>query len=352
MNAKWLPIKVVSIIFWMLFSNSIFADFEFVENNKKIEFGGYVKIDTRYVNGNVLYRDFWVGAGETDGQSSQLKFNARETRLNLKYNHGKVNGFIEIDFYGSGGTETFSNSYGPRLRSAYIEYDSWLFGQTWTTLMNLKAIPETLDFGVAVVGRVFNRQGQFRYSFKGLQIALENPETWGTTVDGGTIDTTNDSVPDFIGRYNISNNWGSFSVSTLLRRLESFNNGRTTTIGYSIAGRINSYKKDDIRFQIHMGELGRYVGALLARDLEQGKIEKTRSAIISYRHFWIRNYRSTIFLGMGMTRVSNSKRRHWGVNVINNLTNELQLGIEYGNYSVEEKSSSSKYLQVSARYNL
>lgn len=57
--------------------------------------------------------------------------------MNIKYVHGDVTGFIEIDFYGEavsgGGNELITNSSKPRLRHAYIKYKNVLAGQTWTT---------------------------------------------------------------------------------------------------------------------------------------------------------------------------------------------------------------------------
>ena len=93
-----------------------------------------------------------------------------------------------------------------------------------------------------------------------FQVAIENPESWGG-------DTANDSVPDVIARYNIEGDWGSISVSGLARQLNTSLGNSESAFGASIAGRINTTGKDDIRFQFHKGELGRYVGVAAVKDL-------------------------------------------------------------------------------------
>ena len=82
----------------------------------------------------------------------------------MKYTHGDVMGFIEMDFWGGGGNEIVSNSANPRIRHAFIKYKDVLAGQTWSTFMNTSAIPESADFAGATLGLVFIRQGQVRYT--------------------------------------------------------------------------------------------------------------------------------------------------------------------------------------------
>lgn len=185
-------------------ASSAMAGYDFnVGDDGKLSFGGYLKVDARYVNGDVAYRDFWIGTGTPlEESASQFRIFANESRFNTKYVHGDVMGFIEMDFLGGGGNQVVSNSAHPRLRHAFIKYKDLTVGQTWTTFMNTSAIPETADFAGATVGLAFVRQGQIRYDMGGFQVSIENPES-----DGG--DTANDDLPDVVARYNFKGDWGN-----------------------------------------------------------------------------------------------------------------------------------------------
>ena len=328
-------------------TTSAFAGYEIdLTDNDKLTFGGYIKIDARYVDGDVAYRDFWVGDGAPLAEdASQFKIFANETRFNTKYVHGDVTGFIEMDFWGGGGNEVISNSAHPRIRHAFVKYKDLTVGQTWSTFMNTSAIPESADFAGATTGLVFIRQGQVRYNVGNFQVALENPESWGG-------DTSNDSVPDVVARYNFKGDWGSISVSGLARQLNTTLGNSESAFGASIAGRIKAGGKDDIRFQIHKGELGRYVGVAAVKDLYGEEVEDLTSVLVSYRHFWNETLRSTVLYGKVEGDVSDRERTQWGVNVFQDLTKELAIGIEVGNFSLDELDKDSTYVQATMRYML
>jgi hypothetical protein len=310
----------------------------------KISFGGYIKVDARYVDGDVAYRPYWIGTGSAlDESASQLNLFANETRFNMKYTHGDVMGFIEMDFWGGGGNEIVSNSAHPRLRHAFIKYKDVLVGQTWSTFMNTSAIPESADFAGATTGLVFIRQGQVRYTMGNFQVALENPETWGG-------DTANDNVPDVVARYNVKGDWGSVSFSALGRQLNTALGNSETAIAASIAGRIKTVGKDDFRFQIHQGELGRYVGAAFAKDVVGEQVEETTSYLAAYRHFWNETLRTTVLYGTAEADVSGADRSQWSVNLFDNLTKQLSVGVEVGQFKMDEANADSNYAQLSLKY--
>ncbi|UUO22635.1 hypothetical protein FGD67_05140 [Colwellia sp. M166] len=332
---------------FMAATSSAIAGYEIdVTDNDKLTFGGYIKIDARYVDGDVAYKDFWIGDGAALSQdASQFKIFANETRFNTKYVHGDVMGFIEMDFWGGGGNEIVSNSANPRIRHAFVKYKDLTVGQTWSTFMNTSAIPESADFAGATTGLVFIRQGQVRYNVGDFQVSLENPESWGG-------DTANDSVPDVIARYNFKGDWGSVSVSGLARQLNTTLGNSESAFGASVAGRIKTGDKDDIRFQFHQGELGRYVGVAAVKDLYDEEVEDVTSVLVAYRHFWNETLRSTVLYGKVEGDVSDRERTQWGVNLFQDLTKELAVGIEVGNFSIDELDKDSNYVQATMRYML
>jgi len=321
-----------------------------LSDEDKISFGGYIKIDARYVDGDVAYKPFWTGSGTKLAQdASQFNIFANETRFNMKYTHGDVMGFIEMDFWGGEGNEIVSNSAHPRIRHAFIKYKDVLAGQTWSTFMNTSAIPESADFAGATVGLVFIRQGQVRYTMGNFEVSLENPETWGG-------DTANDNVPDVVARYNLKGDWGSVSFSALGRQLNTTLSGDSeTAIGGSIAGRINSIGKDDFRFQFHQGDLGRYVGVGFTPDIAVDgagieQVEETTAYLAAYRHYWNETLRSTVLYGSAKADVSGAERSQWSVNIFENLTKQLAVGFEVGQFKIDEQNADSNYAQLSMQY--
>lgn len=313
----------------------------------KISFGGYIKVDARYVSGDIAYRDFWLGSAlstPAGDDKSQVNLNANESRFNMKYTHGDVMGFIEMDFINSAqGNEIISNSVSPRLRHAFIKYQNWTVGQTWSTFMNTSALAETLDFAGAAMGEVFVRHTQIRYTNGGLQLSLENPESLGG-------DNSEDSVPDIVARYNFKGDWGNVSVSGLARQLSTAGGDTESAFGYSIAGRIKTVGKDDFRFQYSGGEVGRYVGVVSALDLVGEEVEETTAYLASYRHFWTEDTRSTITYGYAEADISGMESNQVSVNLIKNLTKQLSVGVEVGKIEREDLDIDSSYAQASLKY--
>ena len=318
-----------------------------ISDEDKISFGGYIKADVRSISGDVsspvTNDDYWIGHAAVVDDISSTKFSANETRFNTKYVHGDVTGFIELDFYGGGGNEIVSNSSHPRLRHAFIKYKNILVGQTWTTFMNTSAIAEAANFGGPLNATAFIRQGQVRYTMGGLQLSLENPHS-----DKG--DSSQDSIPDFIAKYNFKGDWGNVSVSALARQLNTVGGDTESAVGFGVAGRIKTFGKDDLRFQVHGGNTGRYVGVVAARDLVGEEAEETTSYMVAYRHFWTDDMRSTVFYGSTEADLADTKRNHVAINLFKNFTKQLSFGVEVGNFEMDEVSKDSNYLQFSAKY--
>ena len=319
-----------------------------LDDGDTLTFGGYIKVDARYVSGDIAATDYWYGGGTVLPQSqSNFGISVNETRLNTKYTHGDVTGFIEIDFYGDalsgGGNEIISNSSNVRLRHAFIEYKDVLIGQTWTTFQNTSSLAESADFGGPLVASAFIRQGQIRYTMGNLQLSIENPESYGgnsiynkSCKVGEQGCTSNSGMPDFIGKYTFKGDWGNVSLSGLARQLESQSGNTESALGIGVAGRINTIGKDDVRFQFHAGNTGRYVGVTAATDMVGEEVEETIAIMGAYRHFWNETMRSSAFVGYTTTEESDRERSHWGVNLFENFTKQLSMGIEVGGFDISD----------------
>lgn len=338
------------------------------QNGDQIKFGGYVKADARYVNGDLNYQDYWIGNNPGAVDTSKLGLNIKESRFNISYIHGDWTGFIEMDFYGGGGNEIISNSVSPRLRHGFVKNKHWLIGQTWSTFMPVAALVESLDFGGPMVAEGFIRQVQIRYSTGNWQFALENSQTYGDS-DGngssgnvGVTGSNNDpdsKIPDLVARYNVKRDWGQASVAGLLRKVDQGGIDATAT-AISLSGKINAIGQDDIRFQLTLGESGRYAGITLATDIvvdpitDEIRAEQTTAWYVGYRRVWSDKYRSTIFYGNGETDILGHDRSHYAVNLIKQYTPNMIIGVEFGKYVVADigLDLDSSYFQTSVKFTL
>jgi len=276
----------------------------------KVKIGGYIKLDALWssFDDNVdtgSAREFYVPGATpvTSGPSNNyFDMHAKQTRIHLgtESNVGgkKLKSYFEIDFMTqTNGTEVATNGWSPELRHAFFEYDKWLFGQTWSTFMNVAALPESVDFIGNTDGTIFVRQAQIRYTKGPWQFSIENPET----IVAGTGGTDDNELPDFVARYNLKNNDLSLTLAGLLRQL-TINDGTTndsaTGWGISVTGKY-MIGKNDIRFGLNTGGgLGRYLALGTSADAAidaNNQVEAIDSLglFASYRHHWNQKWRSS-----------------------------------------------------------
>lgn len=285
-------------------------------------FGGYVKLDAMFSDfssgdlapgslGTQFYVPGTIPVGGTSGEGPDLLMQARETRINFASNHVLENGsklatFIEMDFFlGSGGNERVSNSYNPRLRHAFLKYNNWLVGQTWSTFQDVGALSENLDFIGPAEGTTFVRQAQIRYTSGAWEFAIENPETTITPFGGGARIVTDDgSLPDLIARYTAKLDRGYIKAAALLRQLD-YESGAVddseTAFGLSLSGK-HMFGEDDVRWMFTAGSgTGRYLGlntsngAVLDASGNLNAIDQW-GGFVSFRHFWDAQWRSNFTL--------------------------------------------------------
>jgi len=331
-----------------------------------LAFGGYIKLDAIYNsqsvggNGGSNLGDQMVLPGlipieEKSQEDDQITFHARQSRFWLKSHTatgwGDLDTYIEMDFFAfqSPGNERVSNSYSPRLRHAFGHLGGFLAGQTWTTFMNVKALPELNDFG-GPVGRVFSRQPQVRWTqaFNDGQsdwmIAVEEPESTLTNSHGEREAPDDDYFPDIITRFNFHRSWGEVSVAGMVRNIRSDQENVSDAYGgaLSLAGRINSIERDDLRFMLNYGNvLGRYVSSNLFNDgavNANGSIElfNQYGGFIAYRHWWNNDWRSTMAYGLSyadnvdfVPKTVNQWAQSAQINLLWSPLAQTTLGLEY-----------------------
>jgi hypothetical protein len=282
---------------------------------------GYVKADalfTKSQDGEIADpspgRDYYVPSTIPVGgipTSTQLNAHVKQTRLQFgtdtPVGTEKVSTRVEVDLFGSSlGDRRVTNTYGLQLRHAYITYGGLLVGQTWTNFMDVATLPDSVDYIGANDGTVFIRQPQVRYSIAGFSFSLEDPETTLTPNGGGDRIVSNQmTLPDVVARYTLKGAWGQLSLAALGRQLKyqrttaPLIDDSTVTGAASLFGKF-LLGKDDIRFAISGGNLGRYAGLNFVNDGvidSQGNLKGIDgvAGFIAYRHLWSSRLRSSIW---------------------------------------------------------
>ena len=350
------------------------------------KFGGYAKFDAMFTDysdatpdGNSLMRQFYyapqipVGDGSANDDIT-ADFQARETRINFRADTttpggDSITAFIEMDFFIHGdGNEVVSNSYSPRLRHAFIKYNKWTFGQTWSTFQDVAALPEALDFVGPAESTTFIRQAMVRYTTGGLELAAENPQTF---VSGGTRDRS--TIPDLIARYTFKfGDKGSYlKVAGLYRSLKIQDTGggsQEDEAGYGISASTKiMFGSADLRAMVTYGDgVGRYVGLGFVPD---GYVDSNGSiataemvaAFVALRVPFGNGWRMNVMYGTTaidydddvLAAGLNDTGSSFHVNLIKNILPKLDVGAEliYGEREVIGGASGDfTRAQFSAKY--
>lgn len=332
----------------------------------KFKFGGYLKLDAMYsrfsdgsIAGTASGRDFYVPSAipvSNGGVQATDSFDmtAQQSRFNFTTETDAGNGktvksFIEMDFQNPArGSRRVTNNYDPGLRHAFITYDKWLFGQTWTTFQDLGALPETVEFVGSSEGTVFGRQPQVRYTHGAWQVSLESAETALTGNTGAITDTGSNSLPDLVVRYTHKMDSGHLTAAALARQLESAapaaSAKSTEGYGLTVSGKHKFSNGDDIRFMATHGKgIGRYVALGTSGDAivdVNGELDaiETTNGYVTYRHMWTDKLRSNLQASYFTADNPSALAGQGGVtekvvsgltNVIYNITPKLEVGLEY-----------------------
>jgi hypothetical protein len=346
--------------------------------------GGYVKLDMIYSTGSAGTEssvvDFILvpGAVPIDaGDQRNFHLSARESRLWFRTSTpsplGNVDTHTELDFLGFDtnlGSEVSSNASSLRLRHAFGTWNimldgqsqgALLAGQTWTTIMDLDALPDIIDFG-SPAGRVFGQQSQIRYTRNlgggsEVQVSIENPENTLRINDAANPDTHGDQLsprpqddlaPDTIAKYRLSGPWGHVAaagITRLLRQKDEYGASDDTDVGFGahVSGKIMIGPKNNLRFDASYGRgLGRYMvfGAFPDGEVwANGKIDPTDIAggILSGQVFLTDTIRANVAFSYAqalnndeaLAGIANERLLTTHANVMWSPTASLRLGIEH-----------------------
>jgi len=334
-------------------------------------FGGFIKLDAMTTStsdgriadgsaGRMFYvpSTIPVGGPGADGGDPYTDFHAQFSRVWFGADHvtdggDKFKALVEFDFFGGGnsliGNHVSTNTYAVTLRQAYVSWNKWLAGQTWSNFQDVAALPDAVDFVGVTDGTTFVRQAQVRYTSGPWSFALENPYTTVqayapyATNAGARTNNADNNLPDLTARYNVKGDWGHFSVAGMLRQ---FKYGSETDSGgaISVSGKYNVGKNDDIRYMFNAGNgIGRYMAFGLGADTYQtatGDIEALTGygAFVAWRHAFNAKLRGNLMyaashfdndasvIGWGVTERTQSIR----ANLIYSPFPKLDVGAEFG----------------------
>lgn len=356
-------------------------------------FGGFIKADflaTR--TGEGQYADdatgrslYLPGSIPVGGSGSNTDYNAHAkfSRINFAVDNvgeggEKAGAMVEMDFFGNAlGNQTTTNTYGATLRHAYMYWNGWLAGQTWSNFMDAASLPEAGDFVGVTDGVVFTRQTQIRYTRGGLSIALENPETTLFSRSAAGVVTSGNSdrgaLPDLTVRYGWKGDWGTFGVAALARRLEIDNQStgaKASTFGggLTVGGKWQLGANDSLSYQLSGGQgIARYVGLSVTQDaafdISRDDFDATGvvAGYLAWRHQFGPRLRTTLMYsrsdydhdltitGDGVTKTVQSVRG----NVFYSPLSKVDIGAElmYGKREIESGAEGDiTRLQFTTKY--
>ena len=357
----------------------------------RFSFGGFIKLDAMATStnageiadgtaGRMFYLPSAIPVGGVDESRTDLDSHAQFSRFWFA-SDGEVQGhktraYLEFDLFGGGmanlGNQASTNTHGVTLRQAYVSWDKWLAGQTWSNFQDVAALPDAVDFVGPTEGTTFVRQAQLRYTNGGFSVALENPQTVVGSYRSSARTTSDDgSVPDLTARYTRKGDWGHVSVAGLARQLQhetATTDATSTGFGVSVSGKYNLSKSDDIRYMLTGGSgIGRYVGFALGADgtldAASGDIETTGvlAGFVAWRHVFDPKLRGNLMLsraqfdndtdwtGFGVTRSAQSIH----ANLIYSPFPKLDIGAEliFGNRELESGADGDlRRIHTSVKY--
>lgn len=347
--------RPISLLFLLLpFLVCTLLNAEEASQSTVLSVGGRVQLDTivAWPEGS-----FYAGKiplkKDTQGESGQLSMNIRDSRLWFKTRtpsqYGVVRTLVETDFWGgtTNANEKNTNSYGLRLRHAYINVAGWTVGQT-NSAFNSSMMLDTITH---VINETFVRQPLIRYSIKesesiAYDISFEQPETTLINSSGSMITPQDDLFPDIILRARFYPSWGEVALATMGRyiaqdraEIDSSSNytNKDSALAYAtnFTLQLNSFGYDDIRFDAQYGlGIGRYLAysAFAAGSIDDNgaiKLQESYGAHLGYRHWWSRTLRSTLAISYAATNSNLEVIRDSGLEKATKSVKSLQFNLLY-----------------------
>ena len=296
--------------------NRAAVSFEIPELKTQVGIFGFTEFQIAYDTNGLDSSEFDTFLIDVDDSDPRTTFSVNPSRFGFSsetnLGWGRINTLLTIDFNGK------LDKADPRLRQAYGEFIhdeldfALLAGQAYTTGLDLKAVPETLDFA-GPSGAFARRQELLRFTklfgrklFIG--VAAENPEN--AIFIAADTETR---LPDFY----VAAEWDArtryfdhFRAMILVRDLKAENDlgTRDSALGWAVAGSTKIMlpfldPRDNLKLTVQYGEgygsalkSGPFDGGI---DPADGELETVPvfSAFGGIQHFWTDELRSNLSFG-------------------------------------------------------
>ena len=176
-----------------------------LKSGAEVSLYGYIRADASYQakGASTMYNNIsgvpLKDTAEAAQQKDRLHSTANVSRIGLNFTTptaaGDVGGKLEMDFFGGASRDQF------RIRHAYLTFDKWLLGQTWSTFIAPEYYPETID-AATYVGGALQRSPLVRYSDNitantSFALSVEDPKYTASSDPENKM-----RLPAFVGRVN------------------------------------------------------------------------------------------------------------------------------------------------------
>ena len=297
------------------------------DGDTTLSIGGYIKAEGMFIS--------------PDDKDSSFEGNIRESRVNLKatklIDDKPLTGFIESDFYGDF-TGYDSGTPQLRLRHAYLQYDKFTLGKTWSGQFFAVAprLTEQLDFygtgfgTVAGSGLYVRPDLTVHYVNKGLRLTAQDP----------VYDEAN--LPDMVVSY--SDNIADLGYTAALTGREAGTSIEDDSdseigVGASLAAKY-TIGDGSIHGSVYTGKgMGVYSGVCTTGaltpvsvncDAEDGKLVSQTGFSVGYRHQFTPKLRGNMRYGeVNVDNDADTSIDITSANLIYSYLPDLDVGIEW-----------------------
>lgn len=343
--------------------------------------GGYLQTKIEYDFDKAVDNvDFLPSAIQRGGApSTQYRMDLTNSTLFLKLvgNSRLLGDFVvytSADWRGSG--------MGLRLQNAYMSTKYFTFGYTIGSFMDIAAIPTTIDYG-GPCGMTFYRstQLQFKYAFDfglSMGISVEAPDVNATGDEFLSIGAQRcPNVPIFV-QYNLHNKPGNhIRVGAIMRDIsytDKVTDKDTDKVGWGVqASMLATIGKLQLKGQFTVGEgIGSLVNNIsnIGVDVVANPNEPGRAMMLSSESWYAGlqyNFSKRWFASAAYSQTALHSRNGYDIahpegfrkgqyavaNVFCNLSDNLQLGVEYlhgWRVDFDKKTYNANRINLSARY--
>jgi len=348
-----------------------------------VKLGGNVRLDMILDgknNGNP--NEFIPSSFPVDSSHGHIRsqVQASASRLSLEVRRpvpdGTLRIYYENDFFGDSASSTMTY----RLRQLYGQAWNFLVGQTYSTFMDVDAVPDTVD-AQGPNAFVNKRLPQIRYTIPftehlDLAFGIEQP--------GADLDLSSDlygpnahaysRIPDLASNLRWEQkDLGHVQLSGIVRSLAfESDSGRQTATGWglSLSGGVDVFQDDHFSAQVTYGRgIEKYIldSGGLGQDAALDEHNRLHpldlfGAVVGYTHQWAPQWKSTVAYGYLHTQTEPvlgddafAGSQYGSLNVIWQPTTSFRMGLEYLYGEKRTRASGSQWgqrLDFVIRYDL